>query len=129
MPGLVSIRCDSSLWDLADRRNRADFRDLVRQIYHSHFTEYGYALAIPERSFLLEIHGHIYADYYLLRYERACRSMLGRRLYERLLQSCEDIDCGDSQHDPNRWFWDVVSLLGGITYVFFPRNISRKYAK
>jgi len=128
-PGLVSIRCDSSLWKMADRRNRADFRDLAGRIYTRHLAAYGRALAIRERSFLLEIHGHIYADYYLLRYGRVCRGLLGARRYKRLLQSCEVIDCGDTQHDPNRWFWDAFSRLDGVVYPCFPRNISRKYAK
>src|SRR5690606_37693602 len=96
-PGLVSIRCDSSLWKMADRRNRADFRDLAGRIYTRHLAAYGRALAIRERSFLMEIHGHIYADYYLLRYGRVSRGRLGPRRDTRVLQPCEGMDGGDAR--------------------------------
>lgn len=127
--GLVSIHCDAQLWQLVDRRKRSDFRVLVHAIYQSHRAQYGKELRISERSFLLEIYGHIYADYYLLRYARFFRALLPSRVYDRLLRSCEDIDCGDRQRDPNRIFWDILSFMDWAIYPFFSRNISRKYAK
>lgn len=128
-PGLVSIVCDTHLWKLADRREQSDFRWLIRRMYQDHKDKFARPLCINERSFLTEIYGHIYADYYLLRYQRFFRYVLRKRLYERFLQSCEDIDCGDRSIDPNRWFWDMISILNPVIYPFYPRNISKKYAK
>lgn len=127
--GLVSIVCDTHLWQLADRRQRSNFTQLVNRIYRDHQAQFAVPLSIRKRSFLLEIQGHIYADYYLLRYASFFRFLFGKRLYTRFLQSCEEIDCGDRSNDPNRWFWDWISLLGFMFYPFFPRNNSRKYAK
>ncbi len=126
---MVSIRCDAHLWQLADRRKRSDFRLLVHAIYQTHDARHGGPLRISERSFLLEIYGHIYVDYYLLRYARFFRALLSARLYVRLLQSCEDIDCGDRSKDPNRFFWNLLSALDWAIYPLFPQNISRKYVK
>lgn len=128
-PGLVSVVCDGPLWQLADRRRQDDFRLLISHIQRSHQRHYAEPLLIPERSFLLEIYGHIYADYYLLRYASFFRFLLGRRLYTRFLQSCEEIDCGERVKDPNRWFWNAVSVFGPLIRPFFPKNISKKHAK
>lgn len=127
--GLVSIVCDTSLWLLADRRKQDDMRRLVYLIYDDHQRQFGLPLAITQRSFIFEIRGHIYADYYLLRYASFFQSLFGKRLYARLLQSCEEIDCGDQLTDPNRRFWDITSVFAFACYPFFPRNIARKYAK
>lgn len=122
--GLIGILNDKPLWALADTYDKSAMRLLIQHIHADHADFFGTHLLIPDESFLLEIWGHIYTEYYLLRYASFFRFILRFGKYERFMQSCEVIDCGDRKMDPNRRFWDILSRFNGLFVRLFPKNIT-----
>jgi len=114
--GLVRIVNDLSFKQAADKQLQVTTRTLVTQIKTDYKAIFGCDLAIPDDSFITEIWGHLYADYFLLRYRRMMKCILIFGLYDRFLRSCEVIDCGERGKDPNRWLWNKLTpfqkLLG-----------------
>lgn len=127
--GLVGIDNNKALWILIDRHGADEVRTLIDLVYAEHLLLYGRALAIVPRSFLLEIWGHVYAEYLLLRYHRFFRFILPSRWYDSLIESCDILDCGEKGRDPNRWFWDIMSWFNPIHRMLFPRKIIGKGVK
>ncbi len=81
---------------------------LVAEIKADYEAVFGSALAIPDDSFVVEILGHLYFDYLLLKYRRILKFICRFGLYDRFCASCKVIDCGEYGKDPNRWVWDKL---------------------
>lgn len=79
---------------------------LVTEIKADYDAVFGKRLAIRDDSFVVEILGHLYFDYLLLRYRRILKFICAFGLYDRFCRSCKVIDCGERGKDPNRWIWD-----------------------
>lgn len=107
--GLVCIFNDQALKQAIAIHPEALTRALVKQIKTDYKARYGRDLAIPDDSFTVEIWGHLYADYFLLKYSGLMKSILPFGLYNRLRRSCEVIDCGEHGKDPNRWLWNTAA--------------------
>lgn len=82
---------------------------LIKSLQVDYARVYGSALAIEDDSFAAEIWGHLYAEYYLLKYKNALRFVFPFGLYDRFLRSCRVFDCGARGKDPNRWVWDRLA--------------------
>lgn len=82
---------------------------LISSLRADYTAAYGTALAIGDDSFAVEIWGHLYAEYCLLKYKRVLRLIFLFGLYDRFLRSCQVFDCGARGKDPNRWIWDRLA--------------------
>lgn len=82
--------------------------DRIRVDYEATFDK---ELAIADDSFIVEIWGHLYCDYLLLKYNKILKVVLVFGLYDRLYRSCRVIDCGEDGKDPNRWLWDKLVVF------------------
>ncbi|WP_353129785.1 hypothetical protein [Parapedobacter pyrenivorans] len=109
--GLVGIVNDPALRRLLASQPKAATRALVSRIKADYETTYNRTLAIADTSFIVEIWGHLYFEYCLLKYSSLCRIIFPFGLYRRFLRSCEIIDCGEQGIDPNRRLWDKFSPL------------------
>jgi hypothetical protein len=82
--------------------------ELITSIQNDYYAYQGKRLAITYPSFTVEIWGHLYFEQLLLKYGSFFRFVLRRRFFDRLRRSCEVIDCGEAEKDPNRRVWDLL---------------------
>lgn len=82
---------------------------LVRSIQEDYLLHNNKMLLVTSDSLVVEIWGHIYFEYFLLRYNKLLQFILIFGLYGRFRKSCEVIDCGELGKDPNRRLWDVLT--------------------
>lgn len=106
--GMVHIVNDLSLRRVVVGQPLAATSALVGRIRADYQTTFDKELAITDDSFIVEIWGHLYCDYLLLKYSKILKVILMFGLYNRLYRSCRVIDCGEEGKDPNRWLFDKL---------------------
>jgi len=106
--GLVRIVNDLPFKQAIVRQPEGNTTALVAKIKSDYEAFFGNGLAIDNDSFVVEILGHLYFDYLLLRYRRVLRPICIFGLYDRFCRSCSVIDCGERGKDPNRWLWNKL---------------------
>lgn len=109
--GLACIVNDDALKRVVGAEPTKSVSSLVRQIKADYIIRFGKQLAIEEHSFAIEILGHVYFERFLRRHRRILRWVLFWGLYDRFCRSCVVIDCGERGKDPNRFFWDALSVF------------------
>jgi len=104
-----------------DIDNRSEV--LVNYIKQDYFLLMGKELAITNNSLIIEIWGHVYASYFA----RAMKNLIKLQLVEHaadfIITRSDTIDCGESEVDSNRKFWDVLANFKGIILTFLPKNM------
>lgn len=121
-PGMVSIHNDDHLWRFLQTHARVRTQELVDWVQTQHEEAYGHRIRISDQSFVMEIWGHVYFEYFMLRNEKVGRILFPFGLYSRLVKSCEEVDCGESPIDHNRWLWDILGIFTPIVGRLIPRN-------
>lgn len=106
--GLVSIVNDLPFKRAVIGRPEGNTTALVAKIKSDYKASFGNGLAIGDDSFVVEILGHLYFDYLLLRYKSLLKFICIFGLYDRFCRSCRVIDCGERGKDPNRWLWNKL---------------------
>lgn len=109
--GMVHIVNDPSLRRVVVGRPFQATSALVGGIRADYQATFNKELAIADDSFIVEIWGHLYCDYLLLKYSKLLKVILVFGLYNRLYRSCRVIDCGEDGKDPNRWLWDKLVVF------------------
>ncbi len=111
--GLIGITNDNALKRLMHVDLNGVTDELIRLIKADYALFQGTPLAISDDSLVVEIWGHVYAEYLLLKYRKVMRAILIFGIYARLRKSCEVIDCGEREKDPNRRLWDRLTRYRG----------------
>ncbi|RZL41309.1 MAG: hypothetical protein EOP00_25080 [Pedobacter sp.] len=97
--------------------------NLVKQIKTSYFELFDKELDISNDSLIIEIWGHAYASYFA----RAMKNLIKLNLIENfadfIINRSDTIDCGESDVDSNRVFWDVLANFKGIILTFLPKRM------
>ncbi len=120
--GVVRIESNEELLDYIGENPAIHTRKLVETIQEIYIRNYGRKLKVTDNSLIIEIWGHTYFEYFMLRNERLGRILFPFGLYRRLVASCEAIDCGEAGIDGNRWLWDVLSVFVPLISRFIPRK-------
>lgn len=107
--GLVGITNDNAFKHAVANQPIPSVTSLIGSIQADYSMLYGTALAIGQDSFAVEIWGHLYFEYFLLKYSKLMRIIFLFGLYNRFLRSCQVFDCGERGKDPNRWLWDRLA--------------------
>ena len=108
-------------WMSADTIRRS--AKLARQIKDDFRTIHKRELEISDHSLIVEIWGHLYYEYYVLRLRHF---LPGRRLKAWAKKSTKPsavIDCGEKGSDKNRFLWDFLAVFKPVFSVWIPRNI------
>lgn len=104
-----------------DIDNRSEV--LVNYIKQDYFLLIGKELVIENDSLIIEIWGHVYASYFA----RAMKNLIKLKLVENvadfIIHRSDTIDCGETDVDSNRKFWDVLANFKGIILTFLPKKI------
>ncbi|MFC3197469.1 hypothetical protein ACFOET_07575 [Parapedobacter deserti] len=106
--GLIQITSDKCFRLAISRAPEQIASLLVGQVKADYYLHFGKALQVGDDSLIVEIWGHIYFEYFLQKYGRFLRIIFFGALYNRLCRSCEVIDCGEREKDPNRRIWDKL---------------------
>ncbi|WP_262246656.1 hypothetical protein [Parapedobacter soli] len=106
--GMVRIVSDRPLKQTVVAQPEAATSTLIAEIKADYKVAFGKHIDIQDDSFIVEIWGHLYADYLLLKYSKILRYIFMFGLYARFRRSCETIDCGEYEKDPNRWLWNKL---------------------
>ncbi len=120
--GVVRIESSEDLWDYIRENPPGRTKRLVKKIQEIYEGNFGSRLDISEKSFIMEIWGHLYFEFFLLRNPGIGRFMFPFGLYSRLVRSCEAIDCGEADIDGNRWLWDVLGLFVPLLSRILPQK-------
>ncbi|RQP17178.1 MAG: hypothetical protein EAS52_09540 [Parapedobacter sp.] len=107
--GLVRIVNNDAFKHAVAVQSTNSVASLIGSIQADYITGYGTSLAIGDNSFAVEIWGHLYFEYFLLKYNKLLRIIFLFGLYKRFLRSCQVFDCGEAGKDPNRWVWDRLA--------------------
>lgn len=127
--GTVHIYNDKAFWECVQHDPKGTVAELVNKIKTAYLHHKGQTLRISDRSLVVEIWGHLYYEYYVLRLRRMLNANWFDRLSIKLLKPSESIDCGEQGKDSNRWIWDVLSHGHGFIAMLLPRAIAAKGLK
>lgn len=82
----------------------------------------GKELVIDNESIIVEIWGHMYASYFAKALKNLIHLQLIENFSEFILNKSEIIDCGESEVDSNRKFWDILANFKGLILTFLPHK-------
>lgn len=108
----VHLVCNYELME-AMKASFGNVEKLCQQLLDLHEQHFRAPLKVPVNSLIMEVLGHAYAYKILLRLRKVANLKIFRKLS---LNACH-IDCGDSDHDSNRWFWDMMGLLKPVLFL------------
>jgi hypothetical protein len=96
---------------------------LVKYIKQDYFNFIGKELDIKNDSIIIEIWGHVFASYL----SNAIKNLVSLNLIEKaadfILKKSDIIDCGESDIDLNRNFWDLLANFKKPITTFLPKRI------
>lgn len=122
-PKLIRVKKPKALQKFLsiDIANRSEV--LANYIKQDYFLYINKELDISTDSLIVEIWGHVYASYFA----RAMKNLIKLKLIENLadfiITRSDTIDCGESEIDSNRKFWDVLAKFKSIILTFLPKKI------
>lgn len=113
----VHIHNDEPLWQLLNKDPEQHTDLLVKELLREYEATFHRVLDISPDSLAVEIWGHVYIDLFAGYIARLTDLNLVRKLLYPVQKYCAVIDCGEKDHDSNRWFWDLLaplkSMIGG----------------
>lgn len=120
---LVQIKGTKSLKRFLSRdiENRSEV--LVNAIKMDYFQFFDAELAITNDSLIIEIWGHVYAAYFAKAMEKLIQLKVVDDMANFIINRAESIDCGESEIDSNRFFWDILANFKSIILTFIPKKI------
>ncbi|HEX7755838.1 MAG TPA: hypothetical protein VF421_10870 [Niabella sp.] len=105
----VHVKNDDHLRQLLKENPDAATDKLVQEIVIAYEQAYGQPLSITPDSLAVEIWGHLYMDQFAKYIDRMVQLQLIKKIAAPIQQYCAVIDCGEKEHDGNRWFWDLLA--------------------
>jgi len=127
--GVIRIKNDIHLWQLFDRDVKQRTHCLIDRIKADYRFNFGKPLQIHAKSIAIEIWGHLYYEYLLLRICRLLHIDPSTKKVKRLLRPSTIIDCGEKGKDSNRFIWDISIPFYRLISSLLPKNISAKDLK
>ncbi len=131
----LTVLFDKKLIRIADPESLKEFLSndievrsevLVNAIKMDYLKLFNVALAVSNDSMIVEIWGHVYASYFA----RAIKGLIKMKLIEEvadfIINRSDTIDCGESEIDLNRKFWDLFANFKGIILTFLPKRLKAK---
>jgi hypothetical protein len=102
-----------------DRRSLV-LANLIKQDY---LDLIGTELDITVDSMVIEIWGHVYASHLAKAIKNLIQLQLTEDFADFIINRSDVIDCGESEIDSNRRFWDILSNFKGLVLSFLPKRL------
>lgn len=120
---MIQIKHPKSLKKFLSADIELRSEQLVNYIKQDYFNFFGKELDINNDSIIIEIWGHVFASYIA----KAVKNLVSLKLIEKaadfVLKKSDIIDCGESDVDLNRNFWDLLSNFKRPIITFLPKHI------
>ncbi|HMR82695.1 MAG TPA: hypothetical protein PKE30_06175 [Niabella sp.] len=116
-PHIISLHANYALRNLVHKSFR-DVETLCFLVLEAYEKEYGQIIKVGMNSFIVEVLGHVYAYKILL----FLRKIYPLGIFKKYSYHACTIECGDRQYDTNRWFWDMISFLKPVIFLFIPQR-------
>ncbi len=102
-----------------------DARSLVlaRLIKQDYLDLMGSELDITVDSMVIEIWGHVYASHLAKAIKNLIQLQLIADFANFIINRSDTIECGESEIDSNRRFWDILSNFKGAVLSFLPKRL------
>ena len=95
----------------------------VNYIKQDYFLLTGKELNIKNNSLIIEIWGHVYANYCARAMKNLIKLKLIANAADFIIKRSDTIDCGEREVDGNRKFWDLLAKLKRIILKFLPKGM------
>ncbi|RZK43681.1 MAG: hypothetical protein EOO90_01955 [Pedobacter sp.] len=126
-PKLIQILGSSELLTFLSADLKRNTLKLVKLIKADYLELIGKRLKITNRSFKLEIWGHLYASQLADAVKELVKLKVIENFTEAIKSRSDTIDCGESEVDSNRWLWDMLSRFNNIIIRFLPKKAINDY--
>ncbi|WP_379085787.1 hypothetical protein [Pedobacter sp. UC225_65] len=83
----------------------------------------GTELDITVDSMVIEIWGHVYASHLAKAIKNLIQLQLIADFANFIINRSDTIECGESEIDSNRRFWDILSNFKGAVLSFLPKRL------
>lgn len=83
----------------------------------------GTELDITVDSMVIEIWGHVYASHFAKAMKNLIKLQLVEDFADFIIKRSDTIECGESEIDSNRRFWDILSNFKGAVLSFLPKRL------
>ncbi|QNL48354.1 hypothetical protein H8S90_16325 [Olivibacter sp. SDN3] len=121
---IIRIKNDIYFWQFLNQNIEKRTRWLVQMIKTDYLDIFGTPLIIADQSFVLEIWGHVYIEYYMLKISHLLK-LYNNKVLKRVSKSSQIIDCGEKEKDTNRRLWDILAPLEKIIAMLLPKYIAK----
>lgn len=126
---ICSIQNDINLAYLLSRKIKEHTVLLADAVYQEFFNIYHRQLSIRKNSFMVEVWGHVYCDYYAQKLSKLLPTKWTNKLAKRISKYCAQVDIGEKPYDKNRFFWDAISWCKPLVQMLLPPIKSTKNNK
>jgi len=109
--GLFQIENCAALHEYLETNPDRQAQKLFEELQKEHKRSFARNANLRKNSFVTELFGHLIAAHYLLKFPKSLKALLTKSFYKRATRSCEEVDCGEKEKDPNRWFWDLFAFM------------------
>ncbi len=110
---MMSLHANYALRNMV-RKSFRDVETLCFLVLEEYKKDYGQVIKVGLNSFIVEVLGHVYAYRILL----FLRKIYPLEIFRKYSYHACTIECGDRQYDRNRWFWDMLSFLKPVIFLF-----------
>lgn len=127
--GAIHIFNDEELWKLLNEGMQTTTESLIVSVKKAYERLYKKELDISSASLAVEIWGHVYFEYFAIIFEKLVHMNLIKQMTNKISSYCEIIDCGESEKDSNRFFWDILAPFRNQIAALLPEKIAEKHIK
>lgn len=105
---IVHIYCDDGFYALMETFPRKGTELLCIALQRDFKKRNGRAIKASQRSLAIEIWGHYFFELLFNKLKWLLNNSVMMSIKERLETATDIIDCGEGDHDSNRWIWDSL---------------------
>ncbi|WP_118950141.1 hypothetical protein [Taibaiella helva] len=120
----VHIANDEALKCLLEAGKAGALDELVCQLKQHFLQLFDRELDISDASLAVEIWGHVYFGYLATALDNLVRLQLITTLTDKVIGYCAMIDCGESGHDHNRFFWNMLAPFAAKIVHWLPDDLN-----
>lgn len=126
--GAIHLTSNAALWALLSEDIKLNVEKVSTTILNEYKSIFEKDLDISGNSLSVEILGHVYAEHVLAIINGFIRQMNIDVDLNKIIRNCSVIDCGESNKDGNRWFWNMLTPFYDRITNLLPARMNYKQA-
>lgn len=118
----IKIFNDDGLTALLQHNTNTSTKELISCIKQRYFEFVNVDFKVSNASMAVEIWAHVYVEKMAESIQRKFPLKIIRKLTDKIIDHCKEIDIGEWGHDYNRFVWDVLAVFKPVIALLFFRN-------